>query len=901
MYRAKCVVAPALAFCMFAPLAPAAPQAAVRGGIFFEAEDYDTCKPGQDNFAALAYDSAASDGHSVYRFHKGTVTYKFAVQQPGHYRVWLRYGAPGDAQMQVAVDPADLGNLRTAEMPATGGCVGPGVWRWHMVAQAQLQPGEHMLALGTGAVRPDCIFACSAPNVRPDDKMLTEVQWPPGPRLPELQHDRVITRRPSWLLHAKRICYAHCEWNPKVTVQEWCRMAAEAGAQAIVGAGEIPAGMANGKMRALPVDAKSLPDGYQIDYSWVKDYTDAAHAHGLKFLCYVNSDRTLDPLLIQHPEWRQKTSAGQPFKGWGSWCSPYKQAFIERLVKIARDSQFDGIMIDMPFVGPPGGDYAACVVQAFKKRFGVDPPRKRRPLDPLYQRWVDFQCWIREQWLLDLTEALHAVNPECAVTINQTRGWIFDIAHRGFLTTRVGKCVDGLLEEEGWETQHAWKRPWAWPLQSAWQNLFLHCRTRPGIGMMWHVTYNMPAVEAQCQAYAMLANGTAPSVTTGGNWPVMREIWGHTKACEPWVEEAELVPWAALHFSEDTLAWYANAQGDETTHAYVKAVFGLFQAALELHLPIEIITDDDLADARRLSRYATVILSNSACLSDEQAGALKAYVEAGGGLVATFETGCYDSFGARREQPALAELFGVVQGKPGFGVAFSMPLKDLKHPVVDHPTIHGSGYWSQGLIEPRKSGRLYIGPGSRKIGAVQTRVSGKDMFNVPMSGSGRLRRGPLMPDKGWHYRTLHARQAGKGKVVLFPIDLGHAYFCYSHPLGRTLIGQALKWTASRPCPITTDAPMLVQTVLWQKGDARVVHLVNDVSSFGRSAAPNPEAFGGFRAEVIPVRNVAIRIPGHFTEATLHPGRVSLSLEKGDGATSVTVPQVDIHSMVVFAP
>ena len=879
----------------------AAAQVQVRGGIFFEAEDYDECHPGQENFGAIAYDAAASDGHSVYRFHKGTVTYRFKVEKPGRYRVWVRYGAPGDARMQAAMDPPNLGALSTVDVPSTGGCVGPGVWRWAMVAQGDLAAGPHVLALGTGAVRPDCVFMSADPRVRPSDKMLSEVEWPPGPRLPELAHDRTITQHPKWLRSAWRICYAHSEWNREITIEEWCRRAAEGGAQVVCAAGEIPAGTLNGRLTLVPVTAKALPEGYQVDYSWVKRYADAAHKHGLKYLCYVNSDRTLDPLLLEHPEWRQFTSNGMPFRGWGSWCSPYKAAFIDRLVAIARDSRFDGIMIDMPFVGPPGGDCSTATVHAFRQRFGVDPPRRRRLKDPLYQRWVDFQCWIREQWLLELTEALHEVNPECAVTINQTRGWIFDIAERNFLTTRVGQCVDGLLEEEGWETQHQWKRPWAWPIQSAWQNLFLHCRTRPGIGMMWHVTYNMPTVEAECQAYAMLANGVAPSVTTGGNWPVMRKIWAHTRACEPWVTDAALVPWAAIHFSEDTLAWYANAEGEDATHAYIKNVFGLFQAALELHLPIEIITDDDVADVAKLRRYGTVILPNSACLSDRQAQALAAYVDAGGGLVATYETGCYDSFGARRERPALAEAFGVEQGERGLGIAYSMPLRDLGHPILDHPEIKRSGYWSQGLIEPRLSGRLYIGPGTRKVGAVQTRVRAPNLSNVPLSGSWRLRQGPLKPAKGWHYRTLHARPHGKGKVAFFPIDLGHAYFCYNHPLPRTLIGQALRWTSGQPCPIETDAPMLVESVLWAKGRVRLVHLLNDVSSFGRSAAPNPEAFGGFRAEVLPVHDVSLTVSGAYGKATVYPGAGSLDAKARDGKTTVVVPRLRIHQMVVLEP
>jgi len=160
--------------------------------------------------------------------------------------------------------------------------------------------------------------------------------------------------------------------------------------------------MAAWRLSPPPKNAFPFPPGYEIRCDWVKRYADAAHAHGLRFFCYVNADRTLAPLLVQHPEWRQMQLGGRPWPGWGSWHSPYRNAFIDRLVQIARVSKLDGIWIDMPFAGPPGGDYSKWTTEAFTKKFGVTPPRKMRPAAPLYQRWIDFQTWTREEWLLDL-------------------------------------------------------------------------------------------------------------------------------------------------------------------------------------------------------------------------------------------------------------------------------------------------------------------------------------------------------------------------------------------------------------------------------------------------------------------------------------------------------------------
>ena len=890
-----------LAICLWtaAPPVCGVEQADVRGGTFFEAEGYDSRHPLEEGFAGLVTDESASDGTAVYRFHKGCVTYKFQTAKEAAYTVWMRYGAPGDTPMNVAVDPADITKLSAIHVPGTGGCVGFGVWQWAPIWSGRLTAGDHVLAVGSGALRPDCFFITDAALQRPDDKLLAEVAWPAGPRLPELRHERVIAQHPRWLQDHLRVCYAHCEWNRDVTVEAWCRLAAEKGANVICSAGTFPCGILDGKLCVLPADVKELPAGYKADYAWVKEYADAAHRFGLKYLCYVNSNDYFDPLLREHPEWRQVRPDGEPQTTWGCWNSPYRRAFIERLVKVAQEAKLDGIFIDMGFTAPPTGCHSKYCIQAFKDRFGVDPPRRPRLKDPLYQRWLDFQSWTREEWLLELTEALHRVNPEFAVLANQTRGWIFDITGGSFLTTRAGRCVDGLAEEIGWETEHPWNRPWAWPLEGPWQNLFLRSRTWPGYAMMWHLTYNMPESELRAQAFTMLANGVAPSVTAGGNWELMSRVWKHIQGCEPWTCGAERVPWLAVHFSEDTLAWYGNANGREATDAYIKNVFGVFQAALEAHVPVEVITDDDLASPEKLRRYAVVALPNSACLSDEQASALKEYVEQGGGLFATFQSGMFDGFGAPRTRPALQPVLGTEQGKADYGIAWSVRLTDLSHPILQSPDIAASRSWGQGRIEAGPVGALYQGPPSRKIGVVQSPYKPDHALALlPMSGAEQRYKGGLKPEKGFAYYGLLARELGKGKVVYSPADLGQAYFCFNHPLGRALLVEAMRWAASQRPPLRVEAPLAVETVLYRKDKALIVHLLNDISSFGRSAAPNPEAFGGFRSEVIPIHDIRVGLPGAFTQVLAEPDGSSLNPVERDGVTWVTLPLLEQHAMIV---
>jgi len=58
---------------------------------------------------------------------------------------------------------------------------------------------------------------------------------------------------------------------------------------------------------------------------------------------------------------------------------------------------------------------------------------------------------------------------------------------------------------------------------------------------------------------------------------------------------------------------------------------------------------DRLLDATHLDPLKTLILPNIAALSDAQCTQLRAFVQRGGGLVATYETSLYNEWGTQRK------------------------------------------------------------------------------------------------------------------------------------------------------------------------------------------------------------------------------------------------------------
>ena len=72
--------------------------------------------------------------------------------------------------------------------------------------------------------------------------------------------------------------------------------------------------------------------------------------------------------------------------------------------------------------------------------------------------------------------------------------------------------------------------------------------------------------------------------------------------------------------------------------AHMESAIGVFRAYVQAHLPIDIITDQDVTKGDRLNLYKVLILPNTICLSDVQLMNIQRFVAAGGGLVAIHES-----------------------------------------------------------------------------------------------------------------------------------------------------------------------------------------------------------------------------------------------------------------------
>jgi hypothetical protein len=367
---------------------------------------------------------------------------------------------------------------------------------------------------------------------------------------------------------------------------------------------------------------------------------------------------------------------------------------------------------------------------------------------------------------------------------------------------------------------------------------------------------------------------------------------------KPWLTRVRPEKWAAVLMSDDTKTFYGRSAG-RVEERYLAHAFGTFRACVEEHLPTTLVNDWDLSP-EGLAGYAVLVLPNAACLSDRQAAAVRGFVEAGGGLVASLDTSLFDEHGDPRPNFALADVFGAdyrglpdpAGGKEDLDENFARTLPadywEKRRGVFDARLTPGS-FLNAGKLEE------YIGLDAVTFKGPAVRVRPRDGTAVAATFAPKGTTAPAAP-------AVLTRTVGKGRVVYLAAGFDAAYYLYPYPYQRLVLAHAIVSAAGGvPQPVTVRAPMCVHaTTVRQRtagGERLVVHLFNDLNTTAGHAHPADDV--PLREEVVPVADVRVtfQVPDRITKVTLQPEGVELPVRRGPGYT-VMVPRLDIHAMVV---
>ena len=263
-------------------------------------------------------------------------------------------------------------------------------------------------------------------------------------------------------------------------------------------------------------------------------------------------------------------------------------------------------------------------------------------------------------------------------------------------------------------------------------------------------------------------------------------------------------------FAQRPNAYYkppgANAARGGDTPEFAQ---GLYSTLLEGRFNFDLVHEDDLGP-ETLRSYTALILPNVALLGDGQCRQLRAYVEAGGSLLATFETGLYDETCAPRADFGLSNLFGISRAG------------DVQGPI-------GQSYYAR-IERPHEIMRGFSD--TNWIPGAEYRVPVKAVDHTPVLTVVPAYTGypPEMAYARPAARTdepaVVIRERGASRLIYFPGDIERSAWRSGNTDVSQLLQNSVRWLLRDRMPVTVEGEGFVELFAWETDPGYAVHILN---------------------------------------------------------------------------
>jgi hypothetical protein len=565
----------------------------------------------------------------------------------------------------------------------------------------------------------------------------------------------------------------------------------------------------------------------------------AAREEGLTVLARMDSNRADETVYLEHPEWFAVDADGRPYRAGDLFVTcingPYYREFLPSVLEeiIARSAP-DGIT-DNSWSGLDRDHICYCrnCRHGFREATGLELPARVDWDDPAYRRWIEWSYAQRlVVWDLNNEVTRRAGGPDCLWVgmnggdlISQSRRFrdykaicertpilMLDSQYRnerggGFQANAdSGKLLHGLL---GWEV--------VIPESTA-----LYDAGTPTFRLA-----SKPEPEARMWAVEGFAGGIQPWWHHIGSVHEDRRQYATAEPLFTWHEEnqhylldRDPIATVGVVWSQRSIDFHGR---DDPEQRSILPYRGFVDALVRARIPYLPVHADHVA--RDAHRFAVLIVPNVGVLSDAQCAELAAFVDGGGGLVVSGESGRYDEWGDPRDDVALADLLGV----------------------------HATGTYHGSEEPPPASWESYAGHTYLRVEANARRRSEilrgfDDTDLLPFGGRLEVVRPapdanvaltwvppfPIYPpETSWMARPRTDLPAlvtrvltGGGRVAYLAADLDRCYARYHHPDHGKLLANVVRWAARDAIPLAVEGAGVLDCHLYRKGDAVVLHLVN---------------------------------------------------------------------------
>jgi hypothetical protein len=610
---------------------------------------------------------------------------------------------------------------------------------------------------------------------------------------------------------------------------------------------------------------------------------------GMSVLVRTDPHATYDDLKAAHPDWIAVDADGKPRRHWSSpemWVTcaygPYNFEFMTTVHKeIMSRYRADGIFLNR--WDGNGVCYCTHCQEDFRTATGFELPKNTSLEDPARRAWF---LW-RQQRLMSLLDlwnrTVRSINPEAAMIPNNGSGALSSLD-----AVDTSRRAPMLVADR--QARHGLAAPWL--MGKTAKEFRATLNGKPAIGLFgvgleepyrWKDSVTSSA-EIRIWVLDAIANGMRPWCSK----------FSGTLHDERWLNGVEdIYLWAAknqrfladrqplarvgLVYSQQT-AWYF---GDEHVEATVENyALGWYQALIESRIPFEMV-DDKLLDPVHLAAFKTLILPNIAALSDAQCNQLRAFVAAGGGIVATHETSLYDEKGKRRRNFALTDMFGVDwTGKA------EDPMRNsyirLEHESLPHHELFAGLEDAPRIINGVS--RLEVNP--REAFAETPFTLIPSYPDLPME--------KVYPRLGkTDISCLYLRQPA-GRVAYFPFDIDRTFWEVLSADHMKVLRNAVLWASHEEPVIEVDGPGLLDVTFWRNPNSITIHLVN---------LTNPMTMKGPYRDFFPVgpHTIKLKLPDQpqTQQARLLVAGKSAELSRSSGALIVSVSSILDHEVVAI--
>jgi hypothetical protein len=558
---------------------------------------------------------------------------------------------------------------------------------------------------------------------------------------------------------------------------------------------------------------------------------------------------------------------------------PYNFEFMTEVTKeIVSLYKVDGVFSNR-WAGS-GMCYCEHCVANFKKASGMDLPRTNDPQDPARKAYMGWrQQRLFELWRL-WDDEIRKINPGARYIPNTGGGASSDLDMK-----TIGSLAPILFADR--QARSGLTAPWA---NGKNGKEYRSTLGRKPIGGIFSVGTEEPyrwkdsvqsGPEIRLWAIDGIANDLRPWFTKFGGtlydrrWlPVVEDLYVWHYKNEKYLRNEEALARVGMVYSQQTSHFY----GGEKARAKVEDhTLGYYQAMIESRIPFEMV-HDGLLDAEHVDKFKVLIFPNIAALSTAQCGQIRAFVERGGSIVATYETSLYDEWGVRRQDFGLADLFGT-----SFGGSIDARMQNSYLRLQDGPRhpllagLEGADRIINGVSRIETKGG-YANPPLTLIPSYPDLPMEEVFPRVPKTDTAEV----------------YVREVGKGRVVYFPWDIDRTFWEVLSVDHLKLLRNAVEWAANEPRPVEVTGPGTLDVTVWRQKESMTVHLVN---------LTNPMMMKGPLREFVPTpaQQVTVRLPkgAKAKKVRLLVSTHMPRIREGNETVTLTIPSIVDHEVVAI--